>query len=82
MARPGGGGAARLTLMERLYRPAAGEKRAADKSCLAFTPALCAALQVAEGVKLLCGRPTLPPDSLLMADLLHGSFEVISLGKG
>ena len=69
-------------LMERLYRPAAGEKRAADKSCLAFTPALCAALQVAEGVKLLCGRPTLPPDSLLMADLLHGSFEVISLGKG
>ena len=64
-------------LLEQLYPPGAdGEE---DKSCLSFTPALCAALQVAEGVKLMCGRPGLPSGQLLCADLLRQSFEVIAL---
>ena len=62
-------------LLRRLYRSGGGGGE--DKSCLAFTPALCASLQTAEAVKLLCGRPGLPPGSLLMVDLLDQSYDVI-----
>lgn len=65
-------------LLEQLY-PAAPESETEDKSCLAFTPAFCAALQVAEAVKLLCGRPAMPRGRLLYADLLRQSFEQIEL---
>ena len=64
-------------LLRRLYRSGGGGGE--DKSCLAFTPALCAALQTAEAVKLLCGRPGLPPGNLLMVDLLDQSYDVIQV---
>ncbi len=53
-------------LLRRIYgdRPAARQP-----SGLAFTPALCAALQAAEALKLLCGREPELADKLLVIDL-------------
>lgn len=59
--------------MERLYPEGT---KVSDKTCLAFTPALCAALQVSACVKLLCGRGT-PHGKLLIADLLEQEFDEI-----
>jgi len=64
-------------LLDRLYP--AGEPAAGDKSSLAFTPALCAALQASEAVKLLCGRDSPLAGKLLCADLLNQDYEVLSL---
>ena len=64
-------------LLDRLYP--AGETAAGDKSSLAFTPALCAALQASEAVKLLCGRDSPLAGKLLCADLLNQDYEVLSL---
>ena len=66
-------------LLDRLYP--AGEPAAGDKSSLAFTPALCAALQASEAVKLLCGRDSPLAGKLLCADLLNQDYEVLSLPK-
>ena len=41
----------------------------AEKTSLPFTPAFCAAVQAAEAVKLLCGRPSALEGKLLLADL-------------
>jgi len=50
-----------------------------DKSVLSFTPALCASMQTALGLKLLCGRKV-ETGKLYFFDLLHQDFETISLG--
>ena len=49
-----------------------------DKSVLSFTPALCAAMQCALGVKLLAGRPV-ETGTILYFDLLNLEFETIPL---
>lgn len=49
-----------------------------DKSVLSFTPALCAAMQCALGVKLLAGRPV-ETGTILYFDLLNQEFETIPL---
>ncbi len=46
-------------------------------SCLCPTPALCAALQAAEALKILCGRASSLEGKLLLADLLNMEFEII-----
>ena len=64
-------------LLDRLYPQ--GSPPPADRSSLSFTPALCAALQAAEAVKLLCGRSAPLEGKLLCADLLTQDYEVLSL---
>lgn len=48
-----------------------------DKSCLAFTPALCASLQAAEAVKYLLQKNSCLTDRLVYVDLLEQEFEKI-----
>lgn len=54
-------------IIERLYAHGA----ATEKSCLSFTPAVCAGIQAAEAVKLLLGRPSELENKLLVMDLLE-----------
>lgn len=63
-------------LLERLYPASAPAKQ--DKASLSVTPALCAALQAAEAIKLLCGRPAPLSGKLLCADLLSQDYDVLS----
>jgi len=49
-----------------------------DKSVLSFTPALCAAMQVSLGVKLLAGRPV-ETGTVYHFDLLNPEFEAIPM---
>lgn len=49
-----------------------------DKSVLSFTPALCASMQTALCIKLLCGRPV-ETGKLYYFDLLDMEFETIPL---
>ena len=49
-----------------------------DKSVLAFTPALCASMQVSLCVKVLVGRPV-ETGSIYYFDLLHQEFETIPM---
>lgn len=60
-------------LVETLY-PEGVDIR--DKSVLSFTPALCASVQAALCVKLLCGRPV-ESGKLHYFDLLDQEFETI-----
>lgn len=62
-------------LIEMLYP---NHVRLTDKSVLSFTPALCAALQMALAVKLLIGRPV-QSATLYYVDLLNQEFENINL---
>lgn len=62
-------------LMEILYPETAA---ANDKSVLSFTPALCASMQAALCVKLLCGRPV-ESGKLYYFDLQDMDFEAIDL---
>jgi len=62
-------------LVERLYQ---GEDEPGDKSALSFTPALCAAVQAALGVRFLTGRDV-ESGVLHYIDILHGDFELFSL---
>lgn len=68
---PPGSGALR-----RLYGRA---KAPADKTSLPFTPAFCAAVQAAEAVKLLCGRPPVLEGKLLLADLRRMDWDVLTI---
>ena len=61
--------------IEKLY-PRDVEIR--DKSALAFTPALCAAMQCSLATRLLCGRE-IKNSSLKYFDLLNMEFEAIDL---
>ncbi|MBR2047271.1 MAG: ThiF family adenylyltransferase [Oscillospiraceae bacterium] len=62
-------------LLERLFPE---EIEITDKSVLSFTPALCAAMQVSLGVKLLVGRPV-ETGTVFYFDLLHQEYEQIPL---
>ena len=50
-----------------------------DKSCLVFTPALCAAVETAEALKLLVGREASLAGKLLLADLRTMDTAVLEL---
>lgn len=62
-------------LLRRLYGGAA--KAQPEKTSLPFTPAFCAAVQAAEAVKLLCGRPTALEGKLLVADLQWMEWDIL-----
>ena len=55
-------------LLRRLYRGTAPAAEA-DKTCLSFTPGLCAALQAAEAVKVLLGSAPQLTGKVLTVDL-------------
>ena len=59
----------------------AHNKTAAGQSVLSFTTALCAALQSAEALKLLCGLPSELTGKMLLADLKDGSFRICDRGE-
>ena len=44
-----------------------------------FTPAFCAAIQVSETIKLLCGKKTLESGKVLIFDLYDNSMNVITV---
>lgn len=52
-----------------------------DKSCLAFTPAVCASMQCAEAVKYLLHKGHPLTDRILYLDLLENEFEYIPFFK-
>lgn len=64
-------------LLAGLYPP--GREAVRDKSTLSFVPALCAALQAAEAVKLLCGRESTLWGKLLTGDALEQEYQVLPL---
>lgn len=69
-------------LLHRLYapeKPAAPPDAPEDKTSLPFTPAFCAAIQAAEAVKLLTGRPSPLEDRLLLSDLRRMDWDILSL---
>lgn len=63
-------------LIERLYPSGAA---VGGKSCLSFTPGVCAGIQAAQTVKLLLGRPTELDGRLLYIDLLYDEWQLIEL---
>lgn len=65
--------------LHRLYGGGAAAGVGGDRSCLAFTPAWCAAVQAAEAVRLLVGRPASLAGRLLLADLQTMDVDVIQL---
>lgn len=64
------------SILQTLYEAA---NTPADKSTLPVTAQICAAIQCAEALKLLCGRPSSLETKLLTADLAHMQWETISL---
>ena len=70
VALPGSG------LLHTLYAGAAGKT---DSSVLSPVPAMCAAVQCAEAIKLLLGRPSELAGKLLLMDLRGMDFTVIEL---
>lgn len=62
-------------LMDILYPDST---RLTDKSVLAFTPALCAAMQTSLCVRLLLGRPV-DTGTVYYADLLNTEFEILPM---
>ena len=63
-------------LLHRLYEGAAPAKY---KTVLPFTAAFCASVQASEAVKLLCGRPSALENRLLLADLQHMDWEIMTI---
>jgi molybdopterin/thiamine biosynthesis adenylyltransferase len=64
-------------VFEKLYPPRAAD--APKKGNPAFTPAVCAAIQAAEAVKLLVGRPSALEGKLLLLDLRTMEFMKIDI---
>lgn len=64
-------------IMEKLYEDA-GRGEEADIGNPPFTPALVAAIQVAECMKLLVGRPTLV-GKILTIDLLSQEYDILEI---
>ncbi len=67
-------------LMEQLYpadTPAHG-----DPGSLSPTAGLCAAVQAAEALKVLCGRPSPLAGRLMWMDLLEQEYQIVPLGPG
>ena len=50
-----------------------------SRTSLPFPPAFCAAVQAAEAVRLLCGRPSVLKGGLLLADLRSMEWEITAL---
>ncbi|MDE7261840.1 MAG: HesA/MoeB/ThiF family protein [Oscillospiraceae bacterium] len=63
-------------LLHRLYGSA---KAPAEKTSLPCTPPFCAAVQAAEAVKLLCGRPSELEGKLLLADLRRMDWDILTI---
>ena len=63
-------------LLRRLY---GGGETPADKTSLPFTPPFCAAVQAAEAVKVLLGRPSPLEGRLLLADLGRMDWDILPL---
>lgn len=63
-------------LWQEIYPPQQPES--SNHSSLSFTPALCAAIQAAEAVKLLCGRPSDLENQLLFADPLTQNYTIFT----
>ena len=61
-------------LMEALYGGV--EPKGDSPSTLAFTPAVCASIEVSEAVKVLCGRKTDLKENMLFFDLQENSFNL------
>lgn len=61
-----------VEIIERLYPDGAS---AGGKSCLSFTPGVCAGIQAAEAVKLLLKKPTELDGKLLYIDLLFNEWQ-------
>ncbi|MEN6555187.1 MAG: HesA/MoeB/ThiF family protein [Anaerolineaceae bacterium] len=69
-------------LLDQVYPDADAEHgEEYEQGALAFTAGMTAAVQAAEAVKLLLGKPGLRGE-LLVLDLLNGSFERLRLAKG
>lgn len=64
-------------IFDRLYPPRTAD--APKKGNPPFTPAVCASLQAAEAVKLLCGRPSSLIGKLLLIDLRTMEFLKIDI---
>lgn len=62
-------------LLHRLY---GSRNTPPEKTSLPFTPAFCAAIQAAEAVKLLCGRPSTLEGKLLLADLRRMDWDLLT----
>lgn len=63
-------------LLHRLY---SSSKSTRQPSALAFTPALCASMQAAQAVKLLCGRAPIPTGKLWYIDMDDLVWQVLPL---
>ena len=63
-------------LLGRLY---AGGEGNGENTTLPFTPAFCAAIQCAQAVKLLCGLPSELEGKVMVADLLGGDWQMLTL---
>ena len=63
-------------LLQRLY---AGAAEPREKTVLPFTAAFCASVQAAEAVKLLCGRASALEGRLLLADLQHMDWDLLTI---
>ena len=63
-------------LLRRLYENAPA---ASLRTVLPFTAAMCASVQAAEALKLLCGRPSALEDRLLLADLQHMDWDILTI---
>lgn len=64
-------------LLERIYPQKAAPS--SSQGSLSCTCALCAALQITEAVKLLCGRPSPLTGKVLYADLLRQDYQLLTL---
>ena len=64
-------------LLDRIYPPHLSEL--SPSGTVSPVPAWCAAVQAAQALCLLCGRPAPLWGKLLAADLLHGEQEILPL---
>ena len=63
-------------LLSKLYKEEEGD---VSPSVLSFTPALCAAIEAAEAIKVLLKKDNVLRRKLLIADLKYGSFDILDL---
>jgi len=67
-------------LLHSLYAGRAGAGSHTEKpSVLSPTVAVCAAMECAEALKLLCGRPSLPAGSLAVMDLRSMDLDILPM---
>lgn len=66
-------------LLDRIYPPGSDRGAEVESGNPSFTPAVTAAIQVAETVKVLLDRPQTLKNKLLTIDLLNQEYEIIEL---